>query len=457
MKHLYKSICALLTVAACGGFAGCDDELDRPPVIVPEATYQINMTVDQFKTEFWQYAQNNTFTTIPMHPETGDSIVLGGRIITTDADGNIYQQLIIEDETGALNFCVNMYDINESYQYGQEVRINVTGMLVGGYGRLMQVGGLYNGSLGRMEKAVFTTHAQVNGLPRPEEVIPLKTDIGTLNKVKTDQEALRYFQSRLIMLEAVHFTEGGKALFSDNPGQTGATNRTLADAEGNTIVVRTSNKATFASEVLPKGTGNFTAILSYFNNDWQLTLMDPQSGCTGGFELNPELEKPVTPPTTGAIFEETFKSGMGDFTIVNVTAPKGVDAVWKHDSKYGYAIATGYLSGTNSANDSWLVSPAIDLTGATDPVLTFEYVINFFTDLAAAKKEISVGVREQGEAWTPVEINAWPPEMGWNNWATPEMSLAAFKGKKVEIGFHYTSTDTKAGTWELKNVKVFNK
>lgn len=37
--------------------------------------------------------------------------------------------------------------------------------------------------------------------------------------------------------------------------------------------------------------------------------------------------------------------------------------------------------------------------------------------------------------------------------STGQMDLSKYAGKKIQVAFHYTS-DTKAGTWEVKNLKI---
>ena len=122
---LYKSIFAVAAAGMSLGFTGCDNDFDRPPVIVPEATYEVNTAISEFKEMFWDIAQSNSSTTIPVNAN-GDSIILGGRIISSDKDGNVYQHIYFRDESGALDIRVHGYDLYESYPMGQEVRINVT-------------------------------------------------------------------------------------------------------------------------------------------------------------------------------------------------------------------------------------------------------------------------------------------------------------------------------------------
>lgn len=454
--NLYKSfIPVMAAVALCSGFVSCDDDFDRPPVIVPEATYEANTAISEFKEMFWQYAQGSSYATVPVNAE-GDSIIIGGRIITSDAQGNIYQQVIVEDESGALYLGVNMYDINETYQYGQEVRINLTGLLVGNYGGLMQIGGLYNGNFGRMEENVFKLHAQVNGLAAPakvEELVITDMTIGDLQGKKSEAD-LQAYQSRMFRFADTHFEGAGSLTFGDNPGQNGYTNRNLVDAQGNTIVVRTSNRCKFAGQVLPTGSGSVQGILSSFNGTWQLLVMDPATDLVG-FDETPTPGPDPDVPSGDNIFAESFKDGIGNFTIENVKAPAELQDIWKHDSKYGYMIATAYNSGTNYEADSWLISPVIDLSAFKEAYLSYDQAINYFSSLDVAKTQAAVAVREEGSTtWTTLTVPSWPSALGWTIVGTGDIDLKAFAGKKIQIGFHYSSTASKAGTWEIKNIVV---
>ena len=327
---LYKSIFAVAAAGMSLGFTGCDNDFDRPPVIVPEATYEVNTAISEFKEMFWDIAQSNSSTTIPVNAN-GDSIILGGRIISSDKDGNVYQHIYFRDESGALDIRVHGYDLYESYPMGQEVRINVTGLLVGGYGKQMQIGTLYNGSVGGIEPEDFSIRAQRNGLPSLSDAEPYTVTISDLNSWINDKSKLIAWQCQLVKIENVSFVDGGKAAWCDNPGATGATNRTLKDADGNTIDVRTSNKCTFSSQILPKGTGTVVALLGYYASSkasWQLTFMDPESGCIDGFEF---VDTPETPdePTPGT----TIYSALGeDASTIDWSyesnSVEGVEAVW---------------------------------------------------------------------------------------------------------------------------------
>ena len=149
----------------------------------------------------------------------------------------------------------------------------------------------------------------------------------------------------------------------------------------------------------------------------------------------------------------TEDQGQGDFTINDVNKPTDLNYVWSFDSR-GFMKASAFKSNTNYDAESWLISPVVDLATAQNPALTFAHATNYFTSVAKAQEETSVWVREEGGAWVAIEGVNYPTSLGWTFADSGSLDLSAYKGKKVQIGFKYTSTETKAGTWEIQNFKL---
>ena len=153
-----------------------------------------------------------------------------------------------------------------------------------------------------------------------------------------------------------------------------------------------------------------------------------------------------------AIFSETFASGQGEFTVKNVTVPAEMGAeVWTWDS-YKYMKATSFVNYTDYAAESWLISPEVDLSNATNATLTFEYVARYFTNLP---ENITLWITESNvENWQQLTIPNHVLQDAWTPFAkSGDIDLNAYKGKKVKIGFKYNCTE-KAGTYELKNISI---
>lgn len=282
MKLFSKFSSLALSVLSVGAvMTSCQNDFDLPPLPEPVATMEANTTIAALKAAYWQDAANY-YETVGKNAD-GSDIIVKGRVISSDATGNIYKSLVIQDATGALAFSINQTGMNNNYRVGQEVVVNLTDLGFGKYAALQQVGGYgeYNGTpqVSFMDYVLFQNHTELNGFPNPDfiylspgqerpadEMYCLVADMGNL---PTTPEGQREWQSQLVVFRNVHFEGGGELPFAESDA---TTNRNLIDENGNSIIVRNSNYSSFRGQTLPAGTGDVMGILSYFNGTWQLLL-----------------------------------------------------------------------------------------------------------------------------------------------------------------------------------------
>ena len=113
-------------------------------------------------------------------------------------------------------------------------------------------------------------------------------------------------------------------------------------------------------------------------------------------------------------------------------------------------VASCFQTKERSAG-SRLTSPAFSLAGKTTATLSFKHAAKFF---ANAANEFKVQVSTDGTTWHDVAVSAYPTGADWK-FIDATCNLSAYAGNAtVYIGFLYTSTATKAGTWEIKDVEV---
>ncbi len=181
-------------------------------------------------------------------------------------------------------------------------------------------------------------------------------------------------------------------------------------------------------------------------------------GVTGGdFDVNFDGEGGGTEPgEEKVLLDESFATNQGAFTIDNKVMPSELTYVWNHDDRNGgYMKASGHINKptpVDYATESWLISPELDLTTATTATLTFDHAVNFAKDMQTQQ---TLWVKEVGtENWQQVTIATYPAGNSWDFISSGNIDLSAQKGKKVQLGFKYVSTDQGAATWEIKNVKV---
>lgn len=356
--HLYFSILLLLVVAT-----GCNDEFDTPPMVVPTATHTPNMTIADFKAKYWQDV-NNYIDTVK------EDIVIHGRVVSSDATGNIYKTLYIQDETGAISISINGNSLYNTYHIGQEIVIPMKDAFVGKYNGQQQLGApLYYASGGVWEAsflplAMWQTMAELNGMPNPDMIDTVACSIANL---KTDNKTLLQWQGRLVKISNVKFQDAdGKTTYANSDA---TTNRNIVDEQGNTLVVRNSNYATFRGATLPMGKGDVVGVLSYYNTSrsqtsggtWQLYLRSTDdcigfSTNTKGLITDPyTIEEAITNQNQG-------KAGWVTGYVVGAVAPEvtevksNADVEWKAPTTLDNTLVIGPNADTKDIKQCVVVS-----------------------------------------------------------------------------------------------------
>lgn len=367
MKSI-KSYLSMAAVAlmALGGFSACQDDFDTPPLIVPEATIEANTTIAELKEKYWS-DDNNYYQTIEAN-EDGSKVIVAGRVVSSDASGNIYKSLVIQDATGALAFSINQNSLYNTYRIGQEVVVDVTGLGIGKYAGLQQIGGYgeYNGTpqVSFMAYEIFQSVAQLNGLPKtefgylsagetPEEgkMYCKEADMGNLPTTPAGQ---REWQSQLVIFRNVHFQDGGVLNYADADANA---NRTLLDEKGNSIILRNSSYASFKNDLLPSGTGDVMGILSYYNGTWQI-LIRTTDDCM--FESKGQKDDPYTVAeaiekqstgTTGWV--KGYIVGSVKANAVEITSDDNV--IWSADAEMDNTLVIGATADTKSIAEALVI------------------------------------------------------------------------------------------------------
>jgi len=210
------------------------------------------ITIAQLKSKFASVISGSSNKLIE------EDIQIKGRIIGNDLGGNIYKQVALQDATGGVIIAINQNGLSGYLAVGQEILVSLKGLYIGGYGKMAEIGAPYNGSIGRMNKDIWASHFKITGTIDPTVYLPVEFST-SFNK---DKDAVK-----LVVFKGVTFKEAnGKNTFATSDA---TTNRNLREYS---VIVRTSNYADFAGDVLPTGKVNLTGILTRFNSDWQLLI-----------------------------------------------------------------------------------------------------------------------------------------------------------------------------------------
>lgn len=138
------------------------------------------------------------------------------------------------------------------------------------------------------------------------------------------------------------------------------------------------------------------------------------------------------------------------------------DQVWTFSSSYG-ATMSGYANNTSYANEDWFISPAIDLSNATSPKVTFDHArgpagsINVGVNEGYYKVFVSTDYQSgdpTAATWTEL-TGVTHGTTAWGYVNSGKLSIPeACHAENCRIAFRYLSIDGASATWEIRNVIV---
>lgn len=180
----------------------------------------------------------------------------------------------------------------------------------------------------------------------------------------------------------------------------------------------------------------------------------PNGGTEGGGSILPE----------GTFLDADFTNSLGKFKSMSAEGDGSIQ--WKIN--YSSACITGYDkwdgadTKSNKAGVTYLVSPEVDLTNATEAHVELNQALKYERADINTNNSLLITDNFTGDVktttWKQLPYNT----DGLNDASTKEFVFvtnaanipAEFMGKKVVIALRHTCSDTQSSTWEVKNLKV---
>ena len=201
-----------------------------------------------------------------------------GYVISSDEGGNFYRKIYIQnaDKNQGLSVAIDKKGLYTEFPVGAKVQLRLKGLATQLNNSAIEVGhGTYTAKSGRegvgtMTEAIYKKHLFDTG--ERKTVAELAKVSNSIQEVSTDAHV-----DQLITLKGVHFPTDavGKTLFvipDANAKDKNGTNYKLTDANGKTIIFRTSSYAKFKDEKVPAGEVEVTGVLTKFNKDYQFMI-----------------------------------------------------------------------------------------------------------------------------------------------------------------------------------------
>ena len=310
--NLFLNALLLMLVAV-----GCNEDFDMPPMVVPHAEHQANMTIAEFKAKYWQDGRNFIDT-------CKEDTYIHGWVTSSDEEGNIYKYLYIQDETAGIGISIDANSIYTTYRVGQEIVINMKDFWIGKYNGQYLIGkpewyaAQSVWEAGRMTLDQFKEHVEINGLPNVENVTPIEVEIGDVVG-HNDRETQLKYQGRFVVIRNVEWEGADGELPYSESGS--STTRVLKDEEGNALNVSNSNYANFRGDPLPVGKGDVQGILYMTGDDkWAMYLRDTRDCMGFSNDTKGYITDPWTVPEAIEV-QNQGKKGWVTGYIVGAIAP----------------------------------------------------------------------------------------------------------------------------------------
>ena len=355
-----------------------------------------------------------------------------------DRSGNIYKNLYVSDGTGSLAIAIDITNAYTKFPVGRTIYLKLNGLYI----LNSEIGIGPDGSYAARIPALFIDDYIIKGAcgDMPE---PLAVSIDQLGGVET---------GTLIKIENVEFVDGLDGITYANAVQQSTENRDITDCFGNTMIVRSSGYSDFAGTLLAAGNGSIVGIYNVFGSDKQLFIRSlddvdmTATRCDG------------SSPNQNIVLSKNFEDGSitsGGWTI---QTPVGTFD-WGTDTQGGgqqgttYAKASNFAGG-NTAAETWMISPSIDISAETNPIFKFTNAYNY----SGAPLEVLIstdydGTTDPNDAtWS--SLNPVLSTGGWDWVSSGNIDLSLYQTGPFYIGFKYTGSNSDGSTWEVDAIQI---
>ena len=276
----------LMLVLACSLVTGCmDDDWDTPNAEALNKAYgnqeiaETNViTIGSLKEKYDSAINASTNS----YKQITEDVQIKGRVVGNDIGGNIYNEVSIDDGTGAILICISQGGLFSYLPVGQEIVVDLKGLYIGGYGKQAEIGMPYTNAKGnsyvsRMSRVLWNKHFKLTGVADASKVVAEEFDVSK----RTKEEYFTANNGKLMTIKNVEFTNAdGKTTFapSEEKDAANSVNRGLSQngkpIATSSIVVRTSSYADFAAKQLPTGKLNITGVFTRYRTTWQILIRD---------------------------------------------------------------------------------------------------------------------------------------------------------------------------------------
>ena len=288
-----KKIHYLLLALVCGLFASCMDGNDglfgdgwKAPESLSDNLYgnpnikETNLvTIAQLKSKYSKEVSTEGDTALITEPMQIKAVVTAN-----DIQGNMYNEIAVQDETGAIFIGIAQGGVFGYLPEGTEILVELKGLYIGNYRKSPTIGTPYKDKKGvtnvsRMPRALWYEHFTYTGQKKtitPEVFSTswdINTDAGKLCTIKNVTiKRGGYYNNDTEQYSDDYPYVKGESTYSHPDYSTSWYFNEFPDGQTGGVQLYTSNYADFAAMKLPTGKMNLTGVIKRYRDQWELIL-----------------------------------------------------------------------------------------------------------------------------------------------------------------------------------------
>lgn len=399
--------------------------------------------------------QSVTSTATSTATEYTTDDIIEAYVTSSDQGGNFYKSISFVSIDGAIGFSipVNLYNLYTEYEPGRKVFIKMQDRFYNTQYNSTVIGSDFNGGVGRLsgveyENVITRSCTKVN----EDDIV----NHLTLDVAEDDQ-----YINKLIEFDNVQFADVsvGSTYYDENNEIGGATNHLITDVAGNTVTIRTSSYANFATQQIPNGSGKIRCVLTKY--------ISSSGAVYYQYLLRTINDVKLDNPRISAFYTEDFQTATNNTDLNNpgwTNFAENGTRVWREKtfSGNGYAEFSAFGSGA-ALNTAWLVSPAINLDNTSNELLTFK-VAQHHLDVNSPGNSLTVyfstdfdGTNVLAATWTAVPANIPTMSTSWYQFLGSSVDISGYNGN-IYVAFKFIGSGTNTtldGAFQVDDIKVY--
>ncbi len=425
---------------------GCRPEIHFPSPTAEEALkeQEINTTIQAL----WERVHQSD-TGFIRFQESETPLWLSGYVISSDASGNFYKELYIQDDyrnpQRGLRFLLDQTALHTFSPPGTKVFILLNGLGAGVHQGVLSLGSYEADGVAALQRPLIKRHLKRSVIQ--ETISPLKMDI---NNITPD------FRALWVTLEDVQFSKSelgrtySAETFDDFDGERWLVNC----SDFRSIILSTSVFSMFKSVLVDSLKGSVTGVLTrdFFNEKNLIEINSPE---------NISFNEARCDPFFGESFETYPLGRFEDQEWIN-WVEKGTQywEVYEDENSLGQSLRIGSYRSRDQETICWLITPSLDISLLNNANFSFRSS-TAFADSSNLKVFYSTSFDRETknpsqESWKPLDVKIASSDDNDVLWIDAGPTELPNKGR-ITFAFRYNGSGktTEDGTYELDDIWVF--